>query len=145
MRTKLLVVAGVASLAATLVGCGNDGSDARGTIDEPRTIEVAALDPYAYEPTSITVEAGETVRFVVTNTGGSLHEFIVGDMEMQAMAEEQMSQGMNGHAEAKASLEIAPGQTAKTTVTFDGTGELLYACHVSGHYEGGMVGTITIS
>lgn len=143
MRSKLLLVAGVFALALVVAACGDDGSGSRGTADEPRTIEVTALDDLAYDPASIEVEAGETVRFVVTNAGELDHEFVVGDMEMQEMAEEQAMEGMHGHIEAMAALALEPGETAETTMTFDEAGEFFYACHVSGHYEGGMIGTIT--
>ena len=53
--------------------------------------------------------------------------------------------GMHGHTDAMVSLTLDPGETAEATVTLDGPGELLYACHVSGHYDGGMVGTITVT
>lgn len=33
----------------------------------------------AFEPDSIDVSAGETVSFVVTNTGRAVHEFTLGD------------------------------------------------------------------
>lgn len=52
---------------------------------------------------------------------------------------------MHGHAEAMASLSLEPGETAETLITFDKAGELFYACHIEGHYEDGMVGTITIT
>ncbi len=143
MRSKLLA-GGATALALLVASCADEGSDASGTADDPRTIEVTALDPFTYEPASIDVVAGETVRFVVTNEGEIDHEFVVGDIEMQEMAEEQMSEGMGDHGQAMASLELEPGDTAEATVTFDEAGELLYACHISGHYEGGMVGTITV-
>ena len=143
MRSKPLLAAGMLALALVVAACSDTGPGA-GTAGEPRTIEVTALDDLAYDPATIRVEAGETVRFVVTNAGEADHEFVVGDMEMQELAEEQMPEGMGEHAQAMASLEIAPGQTAETTVTFDAPGELFYACHVSGHYEGGMIGTITV-
>jgi uncharacterized cupredoxin-like copper-binding protein len=69
----------------------------------------------------------------------------VGDADMQEMAEEEMAEGMGNHMDAMASLMLEPGETAETVVTFEAAGELLYACHVEGHYDGGMVGTITIS
>jgi uncharacterized cupredoxin-like copper-binding protein len=47
--------------------------------------------------------------------------------------------------ETIASVSVGPGETAETVVTFDEAGELLYACHIGGHYEGEMVGTITIT
>lgn len=141
MLTRIALIAAALVLALVASACGED---APGTADEPRTIEVTALDPFAYEPASIEVESGETVRFVVTNEGETDHEFVVGDMEMQEMAEGQMSEGMGDHGQAMASLELEPGETAEATVSFDQGGELFYACHISGHYEGGMVGTITI-
>ena len=143
MPTKTALIAGGFVLALVVAACGDDG--APGTIDEPRTIEITALDELAYDPASIEVEPGETVRFVITNEGEVEHEFVVGDMEMQQMAEERAMEGMHGHAEAMASAALDPGETAETILTFDEPGELLYACHVTGHYEGGMVGNIVVS
>ena len=63
---------------------------------------------------------------------------------MQAMAEEEMSEGMHGHTMAMAALTLAPGETKEATITFDDAGTLEYACHVAGHYEGGMIGTLNV-
>ena len=142
MPTKIALIASAFVLVLLVSTCGDDG--APGTTEDPRTIEITALDELAYEPASIEVELGETVRFVVTNDGEADHEFVVGDMEMQEMAEEQAMDGMHGHAEAMASVALDPGETAETTVTFDEPGELFYACHLPGHYEGGMVGIIVV-
>lgn len=145
MRSKRFLLLAVFGLALLVAGCGDDESDVgSGTEESPRVVEVSALDPFAFEPTSIEVGEGEKVRFVVTNEGAIAHEFVVGDRETQEMAEEQAMQGEHGHMEAMASLSLDPGQTAETTVMFDEAGGLFYACHVEGHYEGGMVGTITV-
>lgn len=40
-----------------------------------RTVRVTARDAMRFEPAAITVERGETVRFVVTNAGKLAHEF----------------------------------------------------------------------
>jgi uncharacterized cupredoxin-like copper-binding protein len=143
MRTKLFWIAGVIGFALLAAACGNDVGS--GTEAEPRTIEVSALDELAFDPETIEVGAGETVRFVVTNDGELEHEFVVGDADMQEMAEQEMAEGMGDHMDAMASLMLEPGETADTVVTFEEAGELLYACHVEGHYDGGMVGTITIT
>ena len=145
MRMKLLVAAGVFTLTTVLAACGGDGSNSPGSAAEPRTIEVTTVDANVYEPASIAVDAGETVRFVVTNSSQTDHEFVVGDMEMQQMAEMQAREGSHGHTAAMASLPLGPGETDETTITFDEPGELFYACHISDHYEAGMVGTITVS
>jgi len=145
MRSKVFLAGGAVALALTAAACGNGADVGSGTKDNPRTIEVEALNDLSYDPTSIEVGTGETVRFVVTNTGDTKHEFVVGDQEMQGMAEEQAMGGMHDHAETMASLMLNPGETAETVVTFDQPGELLYACHIEGHYDGGMVGTITVT
>ena len=41
-------------------------------------------DEFTFEPDEITVASGETVRLVVTNTGQSVHEFLIGDEVAQA-------------------------------------------------------------
>src|SRR3546814_17561709 len=48
-----------------------------------RTIQVKLGDHF-YEPKTIKVKAGETVRFVLTNAGEHLHEFNVGPAAMDA-------------------------------------------------------------
>jgi uncharacterized cupredoxin-like copper-binding protein len=144
MIWKLLVPAGVV-LAVVTAACGGAAEVGSGSTADPRVIEVSALDTLAYEPGTIEVGAGETVTFVVTNTGEVDHEFVVGDEEIQAMAEEEMSEGMHGHTESMAALAVEPGETKEATITFDAAGTLQYACHVEGHYRGGMVGTIEIT
>ena len=69
-----------------------------------RTVQVKLADTL-YEPKTIKVRAGETVRFQLTNTGELLHEFNIGtavmhaehQKEMQAMMEAGMltATGMN--------------------------------------------------
>ena len=142
MIRKMLVPGLV--LGVVIPACG-DAADAGGTEDDPRVVEVAALDTLAYEPTTIEVAEGETITFVVSNSGDIDHEFVVGDEETQQMAEEEMSEGMHGHTAAMAALTIAPGDTEEATVTFEEAGTLQYACHIEGHYPGGMVGTIEVS
>ena len=143
MSWKLLLPLG-AVLALVAAACGGSAEVGSGTEDDPRVIDVSALDILEYEPAAIEVGAGETVRFVVTNDGETDHEFVVGDEDMQAMAEEEMSEGMHGHNAAMAALTLAPGETKEATITFDDAGTLEYACHVEGHYDGGMIGTLNV-
>jgi len=46
--------------------------------DEARAVEVITLDTTTFEPSQISVSAGETVTFVVTNPGEAVHEFTLG-------------------------------------------------------------------
>jgi uncharacterized cupredoxin-like copper-binding protein len=130
----------IASLAASCASGGETG----GGVQADRTIEVEALDELAFDPETIDASVGETIRFVVTNTGEEDHEFVVGDDEMQAMAEEEMNEDMHGHTAAMAALALAPGETKEATITFEEAGTFEYACHVASHYDGGMIGTLIV-
>ena len=80
------------------------------------------------------VAQGETVTFEVTSMGGLVHEFMVGPADAVA-------------ADAEGTPEVADigmMQTKSVTFTFDGSGPYAFACHVAGHYEAGMRGTITV-
>jgi len=77
---------------------------------------------------------GETVMFLVTTMGPTVHEFMVGPADAVA-------------TDAPGSAEIADigmMRTKSLTYIFDGSGPYAFACHVDGHYEAGMRGTITL-
>ncbi|MFZ5937082.1 cupredoxin domain-containing protein [Pseudomonas sp. HS6-2] len=54
-----------------------------------RTVEVVLKD-IAFEPKSLQVKAGETVRFVLINEGKLPHEFNLGDKAMHAEHQKEM-------------------------------------------------------
>jgi uncharacterized cupredoxin-like copper-binding protein len=108
-------------------------------------IEVSLTDALKIEPSAISVPAGGPVTFVVTNTGGSDHEFFLGDEEEQAMHEQEMAE-MGGMAhDEEMGIGVGPGQTKELTVTFPEPRSTLAGCHVAGHYAGGMKATITVT
>ena len=108
-------------------------------------IHIRALDTLRFEPASIVVTRGETVKFVVTNTGKLAHEFVIGDAavqaehekEMQAMPGISMEHDVNG-------ISLPPGQTRELVWTFTRDGTVEYACHVPGHFAADMLGRIII-
>lgn len=51
----------------------------------------------------------------------------------------------SGAAEPSESVLVAPGESAEINYTFDETGDVLLGCHQAGHYDGGMVATITVT
>ncbi len=143
MRKRIPLAAG-AALALLLAACGG-GAETQAGPTGPRVIEIVALDELRFEPERVTVQAGETVRFVVTNEGEAVHDFFVGTEEEQAEHEREMAEmGGMGHGDEEA-LTLDPGETGELTVTFEEPGEVLYGCHQPGHYAGGMVGTITVT
>jgi len=145
-KMKIVVSAGVAGLM-TLAACGSGsetGDDTGAPSGGVRTVEVTALDTLRFEPASLSVATGETVRFVVTNDGEIDHEFVLGDEEIQMAHEAQAGQMDHMMADAIAALDLKPGETMEATVTFDQAGEILFGCHEPGHYDGGMVGMVTV-
>ena len=115
-------------------------------VQAARRFEVTTPDTMTFEPSRINVSAGETVTFVVTNTGQAVHEFTLGDAAMQ-----QEHAGMMAHMPAgmahdtSNSIRLQPGETKQLTWRFGGTGTIEYACHEPGHYQAGMRGQITIT
>ena len=84
-----------------------------------------------FDPASLQVEPGETVRFVVTNTDPIDHEFLVGDAEMQQIHEK----GTEAHHGARpGEISVPAGATVETTFTFPSTLEpgWEFACHLPG-------------
>ncbi|MEO8570081.1 MAG: plastocyanin/azurin family copper-binding protein [Chloroflexota bacterium] len=105
-----------------------------GTVAAPRVIHVIAGPGYSFSPSSISVARGESVTFEVTTMGPLVHEFMVGPAGAVAADQE-------GTPEI---ADLGMMQTESLTSTFDGSGPYAYACHVTGHYEAGMRGTIKI-
>ena len=152
MSRKIPFVAVLAALVLLLAACGGEGEgqapNDQASAGEIRTIDVVALDELSFDPGSIEVQAGETVRFVVTNAGSAVHDFYVGTEDEQMAHEAEMGDtgmGMDHGDDPQAdALTLEAGETAELTVTFDEPGNLMFACHQPGHYDGGMVGTITV-
>ena len=140
----------VAFMLGGLVVASASGLDTGGhsaTADPvARTIEVTMTDQLTFDPDAITVAPGETVRFVVANTGESVHEFLIGDEAAQAEFEAEMSSGEEMDHDTSSGVSVDPGQTETFEYTFGDTNDMIFAGgHEPGHYEGGMVATITVS
>lgn len=111
-----------------------------------RVIEITASDDFTFSPATVTVTAGETVTFRVTNAGVIPHDFTLGDSEMQDEHEAEMAEmdGMAMDHDEPNLLTLEPGATAEMTWHLTEPGELIFGCHQVGHYPAGMLGTITV-
>jgi uncharacterized cupredoxin-like copper-binding protein len=104
-----------------------------------RTVHVR-IHYSAFSLHRLAVSPGQTVRFVVTNTDPIDHEFIVGDQAVQ-VAHELGTEAY--HPPRPGEITIRAGETVQTTYTF-GTRDLLFGCHLPGHYAYGMRGSISV-
>ncbi len=120
-----------------------------------------------YEPESLSLKEGETVRFIIHNKGALVHEFNIATAEMHvAHRPEMMMMVEHGvlkgdridHSAAKAmqksmghgmhkegnSVLLEPGKSGEIVWTFPQHTKLQFACNVPGHYESGMQGDIKL-
>ena len=135
-------LATAAALVLVLAACGGTDSSP-GTVDAPRNVAITMTDGLRFEPDRVRVEAGETIRFQVSNPTSIEHEMIIGDEHEQAHHGEEMMEGADMH-DSPSAVFLAPGGSKELTMTFMDAGELLMGCHVDGHYGAGMVGVITV-
>ena len=85
--------------------------------------------------------AGGTVTFEITNGDPIDHEFILGDEEIQKVHEE----GTEKHHDSRpGEISVPANATVSTTYTFEEPGELIYGCHIFGHYDYGMRGAVEV-
>ncbi|GHD45874.1 hypothetical protein GCM10017083_14430 [Thalassobaculum fulvum] len=134
--------------------------------DAGRTVTVVMRDNL-FEPENIAVKAGETVRFVLRNEGAFVHEFNIGTAAMHAAHQKEMMMmvehgalepdrinrermkmdmggGMTMEHDDPNSVLLEPGESAEIVWTFTTAAELEFACNVPGHYDAGMVGTLSV-
>jgi uncharacterized cupredoxin-like copper-binding protein len=137
---RMLTLLALAGLAVVLAACGGGAADA------DRTVSVRMFDDMRYEPERFDVDAGQTVRFEVTNSGEVRHEFFIGTTDAhREHADEMRAREHADEAHANpAAVSVEPGERGTLEYTFDEAGELLVGCHEPGHYEAGMVAPITV-
>lgn len=181
---KILLLASAAVASATVAQAADGppghthshdsaaiGAPAKAT-SNTRTVQITLIDN-AFEPESVTVKAGEIVRFEITNTGQLLHEFNIGTAAMHAAHQKEMAMmmdhgmitstgvdqtmmkmdhstmaGMQGHSmkhDDPNSVLVAPGEKKELVWKFSKAADLEFACNIPGHYESGMVGKVDFS
>ena len=114
-----------------------------------RTVTLESTDQLRFSPDALTVGEGETVAFVITNTGVLEHELVIGDEAVQTEHEEEMADGteesMEEMGDRPDAVDVPPGETVTLVYTFDEPGTTLFGCHVPGHYVSGMRGVVTVT
>jgi uncharacterized cupredoxin-like copper-binding protein len=135
-----LRAAALAGLLTLLVGvsAASGGAAAR---PMDGTVRIT-LHYSVFDPSSIAVEPGQTVRFVIRNTDPIDHEFILGDEQVQLVHEEGTEAH---HAPRPGEVSVPAGETVVTTVTFPSApADLIFGCHLPGHYDFGMRGDVAV-
>lgn len=115
--------------AATVLmgGCGSDDAGAPG--GDARSVEIATVEYAFVAKESITISAGETIEFIVTNEGEIDHE-----LEVLTDASRRL-----GKTE-----RIAPGDSDTLVVTFEEAGVYTVICDIDDHRSLGQEAEFTV-
>jgi uncharacterized cupredoxin-like copper-binding protein len=110
-----------------------------------RSVVVEMNDTMRFRPDSIRVKRGETIRFIVRNTGKVKHEMVLGTIkELKEHAELMRKSPEMEHADPN-QVSVEPGMTGELVWQFTKAGTFDFACLVPGHFEAGMVGKVQVS
>ena len=140
-----------ASAAGNHAG-GHGHGDAEAAIGQPgvaakatRTINVDMTDGMRFTPADIKVKQGETVRFVVKNSGQLKHELVLGtEKELKEHYEAMKKNPEMEHADPNM-VTLAAGKSGEIVWQFTKAGKVDFACLQPGHYDAGMKGAVTVA
>ena len=159
----VLLVFSTSAFSASMNMIGEKGDPNK--ID--RVIKIKMYDNY-YEPNVVKIKKGETIKFIVENLGELVHEYNIGTKEMHIKHQPEMQKLIDheiiladkidkikmkkmskmdhslGHSHAN-SIMLEPNSTGEIIWKFSKDINLEMACNIPGHYESGMVGSLTFN
>ena len=112
-----------------------------------REVAIDMSDAMRFSPDEIVVKRGESIRFVVRNSGKLVHEMVIGtldDLKEHADMMKKMTQADHHHHHAPNMIEVAPGRSGRIGWQFTHAGEFHYGCLIPGHFDAGMIGKIVV-
>lgn len=128
---------------------GDAHGDAIGVAGKPgkvsRTVTVDMTDAMRFNPANVAVKQGETIRFVVKNSGQVKHEFVLGtEKELKEHYELMKKFPEMEHSDPNM-VTVAPGKTGEVIWQFTQSGTVDFACLQPGHYDAGMKGAVSVA
>lgn len=109
-----------------------------------RTIKLDMADTMRFTPSDVTIKRGQTVRFVVHNSGKVLHEMVLGTAEALKEHADLMKKFPEMEHSDPNMAHVKPGAAGQIVWQFNQPGEFQFACLQPGHFEAGMVGKVTV-
>jgi uncharacterized cupredoxin-like copper-binding protein len=130
-----VALAGAAGIAAATSGASHPVGPGLATVD-------VGIQHSHFSTGTIHVRRGTLVRFVVHNDDPIAHELIVGDDAVHARHAHGTE---SAHPPVPGEVSVGADDTGLTVYEFDQPGQFLYACHLPGHFQYGMKGTVVVS
>ena len=124
----MLFVAG----ALMIAGCGGSARADEVTIE---------IHYSSFVQKEVEVPAGVPVAITLKNEDPIEHEWIVGTADVH---ERHRTGTEPFHGTIPTEVTMPAFETRVTTITFERPGDLLYICHLPGHEQYGMVGTLHV-
>lgn len=110
-----------------------------------RTIHIDMSDSMRFTPANIRAKQGETIRFVIKNSGKLKHEFVLGtDKELKQHYEVMKKNPEMEHSDPNM-VTLNADQTGEVLWQFTKDGKIDFACLQPGHYDAGMRGKVQVS
>jgi uncharacterized cupredoxin-like copper-binding protein len=109
-----------------------------------RTVEITMTDTMRFTPDKIEVSQGETVKFVVKNTGKLMHEMVIGTKKELDEHAALMARFPAMEHDEPYQAHVPAGKTGDLVWTFNRAGDFDFACLIAGHYQAGMIGKIKV-
>ncbi len=101
-------------------------------------------DAMRFAPAEIAVRKGETIRFIVRNSGQLRHEFVLGTGKaLKEHADLMKKFPLMVHEEGNM-VSLLPGQTGNVIWQFTRSGKVPFACLQPGHFDAGMKGLVSV-
>lgn len=110
-----------------------------------RTVKIDMSDKLRFSPANLTIKPGETVRFVVKNSGKLKHEMVLGGMQELIQHAELMKKHPTMEHDEPYMAHVAPGRSETMVWQFTNAGDFYFGCLVPGHFEAGMIGKISVT
>lgn len=158
MKQVLIATAVAALTVTTALAAGKHagGHDEGMAVGQPagetkpkRTINVVMKDKadggMVFEPSTIAVRQGETVRLKFLNRGEQDHEFVMDTHEAVIEHKEVMAKFPEMEHDDPNAIRLKAGERGEILWTFANAGEFSFACLIPGHYEAGMKGALKVS
>ena len=110
-----------------------------------RTVEVVMLDTMRFKPAMIEVKQGETIRFVVKNSGKVKHELVFGTPKKLKEHYAMMMKMPDMEHHEPSMVTVEPGKTGELIWRFTNARVVDFACLQPGHYGAGMKGQVKVA
>ena len=150
--SSLLIAIPAMLLSLTASAAGNHaGGQDNEAVGKPgvaakvtRTVSVDMTDNMRFSAAKIDARQGETIRFVVKNSGKVKHEMVLGTAkELKEHYEVMKKNPEMEHADANM-VSVAPGKSGEIIWQFTKAGRIDFACLQPGHYDAGMKGLVNV-